>query len=162
MKALTGRQAAALAEFKSGGSIDRGMMAALIRKGALSSDDHRDVPASTMSERHVVYDPINYNKIVQRPGQGAGVWCDAVFANQAAAKAFITRTQSRVTKLVLSGQDEPIHWVNSDYWEIASVSEYQKLDTQVERTNFMTGEKYLEDVNTPHSCSASTETFWSM
>ena len=32
----------------------------------------------------------------------------------------------------------------------------------VERVNIMTGEKFKEDVNTPHFCSPSSESFWSM
>jgi len=32
----------------------------------------------------------------------------------------------------------------------------------VEKTNLMTGKVYLEDPNTPLSCSPASETFWSM
>jgi len=32
----------------------------------------------------------------------------------------------------------------------------------VEKTNFMSGESYLEDPDTPRACSPSTELFWSM
>jgi len=32
----------------------------------------------------------------------------------------------------------------------------------VEKTNFMTGDVYLEDPDTPRSCSPSTELFWTM
>ena len=32
----------------------------------------------------------------------------------------------------------------------------------VERTNLMTGEKFMEDVNTPNFCSPASESFWSM
>jgi len=32
----------------------------------------------------------------------------------------------------------------------------------VEKTNLMTGKVYLEDPDTPHFCSPSSETFWSM
>jgi len=32
----------------------------------------------------------------------------------------------------------------------------------VEKTNLMTGNVYLEDPDTPRSCSPSTELFWSM
>ena len=31
----------------------------------------------------------------------------------------------------------------------------------VERTNIMSGQKFMEDVNTPYFCSPSSETFWS-
>jgi len=32
----------------------------------------------------------------------------------------------------------------------------------VERTNLMSGIKYMEDVNTPNFCSPASESFWSM
>lgn len=32
----------------------------------------------------------------------------------------------------------------------------------IEKTNLMTGKKYMEDVNTPHYCSPASETYWSM
>lgn len=34
--------------------------------------------------------------------------------------------------------------------------------TMVERTNMMTGKKFLEAENTPYYCSPSSETYWSM
>ena len=49
-----------------------------------------------------------------------------------------------------------------------SVNDLAIVDTKtyqprmVERTNLMTGEKYMEDVNTPNFCSPSSESFWSM
>jgi len=49
-----------------------------------------------------------------------------------------------------------------------SVADLSIVDTQhykprmVERVNIMTGEKFEEDVNTPHFCSPSSESFWSM
>jgi hypothetical protein len=49
-----------------------------------------------------------------------------------------------------------------------SVSELNIVDTKhyqapmVERTNLMTGQKFMEDVNTPHFCSPSSESYWSM
>lgn len=36
------------------------------------------------------------------------------------------------------------------------------FETMVERKNLMTGETYRERYDTPHSCSPSTETYWSM
>jgi hypothetical protein len=33
---------------------------------------------------------------------------------------------------------------------------------QVERTNFMTGKKFMESVDTPYFCSPRSETYWSM
>jgi hypothetical protein len=45
---------------------------------------------------------------------------------------------------------------------IASMSEYSALDTMVTRKNVMTGAEYQEDVNTPRSCSPSSEAYWAM
>ena len=35
-------------------------------------------------------------------------------------------------------------------------------DNMVERTNLMTGKKYLEEADTPLCCSPASETYWSM
>ena len=49
-----------------------------------------------------------------------------------------------------------------------SVADLSIVDTKhyqprmVERVNIMTGQKFEEDVNTPHFCSPSSESFWSM
>ncbi len=48
------------------------------------------------------------------------------------------------------------------------VSDLSIIDTKyykprmVTRTNIMTGQEYQEDVNTPRSCSPSSELYWSM
>jgi nitrate reductase cytochrome c-type subunit len=39
---------------------------------------------------------------------------------------------------------------------------YLAANTYVERTNLMTGEKFMESVDTPYYCSPSSETYWSM
>ena len=39
---------------------------------------------------------------------------------------------------------------------------YARVEKMVERTNMMTGEKYMESVNTPNYCSPSSESYWSM
>jgi len=39
--------------------------------------------------------------------------------------------------------------------------ESRQLPTQVERTNLMTGQKFMEDVDTPYFCSPASESFWS-
>ena len=49
-----------------------------------------------------------------------------------------------------------------------SVNDLTIVDTKhyqapmVERTNLMTGKKFMEDVNTPYFCSPSSESYWSM
>ena len=49
---------------------------------------------------------------------------------------------------------------NANDLAIVDTKTYQPR--MVERTNLMTGQKYMEDVNTPNCCSPSSETFWSM
>jgi len=36
------------------------------------------------------------------------------------------------------------------------------IERQVERVNMMSGERYMESVNTPRCCSPSSEAYWSM
>lgn len=50
---------------------------------------------------------------------------------------------------------------NGDY-EVVSLEEFESnIVKMVEKTNFMSGEKYMERSDTPYNCSPSTETFWS-
>lgn len=37
----------------------------------------------------------------------------------------------------------------------------ETIEKMVERTNMMSGEKYMESVNTPIYCSPSSESYWS-
>ena len=37
----------------------------------------------------------------------------------------------------------------------------EHVEEMVERTNFMTGKKFMEPRNTPYYCSPSSETYWS-
>jgi hypothetical protein len=47
--------------------------------------------------------------------------------------------------------------------KIVDYDTYKKsIEAQVERTHFMTGKKFKESVNTPHFCSPSSETYFSM
>lgn len=43
-----------------------------------------------------------------------------------------------------------------------TLEEFTENEPMVERTNLMTGEKFKEKLNTPYSCSPSSETYWSM
>ena len=50
--------------------------------------------------------------------------------------------------------------------ESLAIAEYSvfhnSIERMVERKNLMSGEFYMERVNTPISCSPSSETYWSM
>jgi hypothetical protein len=50
-------------------------------------------------------------------------------------------------------------WSTNDL-DIVDVKTYRPK--MVERTNLMSGKTYMEDVNTPRSCSPSSEAYWSM
>lgn len=72
-----------------------------------------------------------------------------VYKTHAAAQAHLTR----MTKMGYSLFD----------YGIACYSHYQdKIAKTVTRVNLMTGREYQEDINTPLSCSPSSETYWSM
>ena len=46
---------------------------------------------------------------------------------------------------------------------IADSMDYiNNIKQMVERTNLITGKKYMEDVNTPRCCSPASEAYWSM
>ena len=50
-----------------------------------------------------------------------------------------------------------------DFYDIAPTEEYHKnIEKMVERTNLMSGMKYMESVNTPNYCSPASEAYWSM
>ena len=51
---------------------------------------------------------------------------------------------------------------NAGEYGSVDTSLYSLIEKQVEKTNLMTGKKYMESVNTPLSCSPASETFWSM
>lgn len=46
---------------------------------------------------------------------------------------------------------------------VAELSYYKaNIEKMVERVNLMSGNKFMESVNTPYYCSPSSETYWSM
>jgi hypothetical protein len=51
---------------------------------------------------------------------------------------------------------------NAGEYGIVDTRLYSLIEKQVEKTNLMTGKKYMESVNTPLCCSPSSETYWSM
>jgi hypothetical protein len=111
---------------------------------------------------YVIYNPANSNRIVRVKGNGAGVMKDAKYKTERAAKAGLTRMKKEYIQRSLEGKRIPHDLEGLESFTICSIEEYRQLNTMVERTNFMTGEKYMEDINTPRSCSPSTELYWSM
>jgi hypothetical protein len=67
------------------------------------------------------------------------------FATEAAAKAHITRQR-----------------LNPAEYGVAEYTYFQdNIEKQVERVNLMSGQKYMEPVNTPGFMSPSSEAYWS-
>lgn len=93
---------------------------------------------------YVIYD-VDTTRLYAVKGRGTG--CDKEsWKTKAAARAAMTR-----------GDLDPFQYA------IAESSEFsENIEKWVERTNFMTGKKYMERINTPHYCSPSSETYWSM
>ena len=74
------------------------------------------------------------------------------FATERAAKAALTRAL----------RDGKIDGVRADYSIADSRTFHDSIEKEVERVNLMSGNKYMERVNTPISCSPASETYWSM
>lgn len=80
--------------------------------------------------------------------QKANCYSAAKYKTEAAAKGVCTR-------------------LNKEYkavqWKVMSLESYAARPIKmVERTNIMTGEKFMEAEDTPYFCSPSSESFWSM
>lgn len=72
------------------------------------------------------------------------------YATEAAAKAAKTR------------MEKSKRWAGKEL-AVAETSYYAKnIEKMVEKTNMMSGKKYMESVNTPNYLSPSSETYWSM
>lgn len=70
---------------------------------------------------------------------------DEFFATEPAAKRHITR------------------FLNAEEYAVAEYTYYQdNIERQVERVNMMSGQKYMESVNTPGYMSPASEAYWSM
>lgn len=79
-----------------------------------------------------------------------GHFCDAVYETERGAKGSCTRLNKE--------------YGNTSQWKVIPAEDYRKLYPvkMVEKTNLMSGEKYMEAEDTPNCCSPASETFWSM
>jgi hypothetical protein len=73
------------------------------------------------------------------------------YATEAAAKAALTRAAKKDNTLI-----------KADYTIAETNNFYDNIELMVERTNLLSGKKYMERANTPLCCSPSSETYWSM
>lgn len=72
------------------------------------------------------------------------------YATEAAAKAAKTR------------MEKSKRWAGVEL-AVAESTVYNTLIAKmVEKTNLMTGKKYMESINTPNYCSPASEAYWSM
>lgn len=52
---------------------------------------------------------------------------------------------------------------DGESYSVASLKDFnENVVKMVEKTNLMTGEKFMERSDTPYYCSPSSETYWSM
>lgn len=111
---------------------------------------------------YLIYDKTNNNKIVElvryRPYRRT-----SSYKTHAAAKAALTRMSNEYWKKVSINSK---YEMNTDPQFIYGIAEsehyYKTLEKKVKKVNMMTGKEYWESVNTPHYCSPSSETYWSM
>jgi len=75
------------------------------------------------------------------------------YKTMSAAKAALTRLSKKADVTEFPIFDNAI--AESAYY-------YEKLEKQVTKVNMMTGKEFKESINTPHYCSPSSETYWSM
>lgn len=70
-----------------------------------------------------------------------------------------------IIKLDDSGRPDKPVYAADDYKSLKEaklVLNNEANMVMVEKTNLLTGEKFMESITTPHSCSPSSETYWSM
>ena len=114
-------------------------------------------------------------------------WKDSSYASEGAAKAGITRTKKfyqkaidDVASVVADGKPEyhsrwynhyedatnpdkgRTHLAQRDNFVIMTADEYSMVEPMVEKTNMMTGKKFMESINTPGYMSPACESYWSM
>jgi len=74
-------------------------------------------------------------------------------------------SKARAYKTFGSAMATRTRLINKSGWNISELSIIATKNYKprmVTRTNLMTGQEYQEDVNTPRSCSPSSELFWTM
>ena len=167
-KALTDRQAKALAIFKAGGNIDKGMIAALIHKGALIGDNDRDVTPQKAARKvddatYVIYreDTTEIVEVTRyRPYK-----VTSSYKGMRAARAAITRMSRAVQK------DMSTYTIDKDpqfIYGIAEVEHYHnRIERQVTRTGIAPGSgkeiTLTMSINAVGGCTDPfTERYWSM
>ena len=170
-KALTDRQAKALATFKAGGNIDKGMMAALIHKGALIGDNDRPnhtekAARKTDDATYVIYrkDTTAIVEVTRyRPYR-----VTTSYKGMRAAKAALTRMSKRYWRATFNTGNFNIDQDPQFIYGIAEVEHYHKnIEKQVTRTGIApgTGKEITLTMSVNEVggvCDPFTERYWSM
>ena len=104
----------------------------------------------------VIYDKKTTEILEIRRADGRKNYGGAYYG-MGAAKAALTRFCKK-SEFNFSDPEYPLY-----QYAIAERGHYFKnIEKQVEKTNLMTGVKFMESVNTPYYCSPSSETYYSM
>lgn len=71
--------------------------------------------------------------------------------------------REREAKAALTRAEKKHKDFDRSRYAIATVGDFlDNIEKEVERTNLMSGKKYMERVNTPHYCSPASEAYWQM
>lgn len=86
------------------------------------------------------------------------------YKTRAAAQAAITRAHKEYLKTNLYVPGSTAHEADPLFtWAMADAAFFHDfIEKRITKRNLMTGEDYVETVNTPLSCSPASETYWSM
>ena len=79
-------------------------------------------------------------------------WETQAFKSERSAKAALTRAIN----------DQRLKGNREDYAVAERAEFHEKIEKLVSKTNLMSGERYLEPINTPAYLSPACESYWSM
>ena len=95
----------------------------------------------------------------ERLHRKAGNLYEVVYETERGAKGACTRLNREYTgcEMKVENGKDVVQWVVVNYAEYCA-----RPVKMVEKTNLMSGKKYMEAEDTPNCCSPSSETYWSM
>ena len=95
-------------------------------------------------------------KTLLAPARSVGCY-NETYKSRTAAKAALTRLDNK-DKLGRGEDGFPL--LKTDF-RIAEMQDFRaNIEKTVTRTNAMTGKEFQEPINTPYSCSPSSENYW--
>ena len=95
-------------------------------------------------------------KTLLAPARSVGCY-NETYKSRTAAKAALTRLDNK-DKLGRGEDGFPL--LKTDF-RIAEMQDFRaNIEKTVTRTNAMTGKEFQEPINTPYSCSPSSESYW--